>query len=79
MTLIDSDLTLLPVRQTKALTTERFYTIGYAPQGAKPNPKPQLTLSGRWLEEFGFCRGKKVVVKIEQAQLIIQLVNQANA
>ena len=33
---------------------ERFYTVDYVPQGTKPNPKPQLTIKGRWLEQFGF-------------------------
>ncbi|PXZ05390.1 type I toxin-antitoxin system SymE family toxin, partial [Gilliamella apicola] len=32
---------------------ERFYTIGYVPQGIKPNPRPQLTIKGRWLEQIG--------------------------
>ncbi|MCX8713366.1 SymE family type I addiction module toxin [Gilliamella sp. B3464] len=32
----------------------RFYTIGYVPQGTKPNPRPQLTIKGRWLEQIGF-------------------------
>ena len=27
--------------------TERFYTVGYVPQGTKPNPRPQLTIKGR--------------------------------
>ena len=37
--------------------TERFYTVGYMPQGTKPNPRPQLTIKGRCLEQFGFLCG----------------------
>ena len=52
---------------------ERFYTIGYVPQGIKPNPKPQLTIKGRWLEQIGFYVGCPVIIKIEQGKLIIEL------
>ena len=52
---------------------ERFYTVGYVPQGTKPNPKPQLTIKGRWLEQFGFYVGCPVIVKIEQGKLIVEL------
>lgn len=55
---------------------ERFYTIGYVPQGTKPNPKPQLTIKGRWLEQFGFYVGCPVIIKIEQGKLIIELAMQ---
>ncbi|WP_343066793.1 SymE family type I addiction module toxin [Frischella japonica] len=44
---------------------ERFYTIGYVPQGTKPNPKPQLTIKGRWLEQIGFYVGSSVIIKIK--------------
>ena len=56
--------------------TERFYTIGYTPQGIKPNPRPQLTIKGRWLEQLGFYAGQAVVVKIERNTLIIELAMQ---
>ena len=56
--------------------TERFYTIGYTPQGIKPNPRPQLTIKGRWLEQLGFYAGQAVVVKIERNKLIIELAMQ---
>ncbi|WP_220216165.1 type I toxin-antitoxin system SymE family toxin [Gilliamella sp. ESL0441] len=26
---------------------ERFYTVGYVPQGTKPNRRPELTIKGR--------------------------------
>ena len=52
---------------------ERFYTIGYVPQGTKPNPKPQLTIKGRWLEQIGFYAGSPVIIKSEQGKLIIEL------
>ena len=56
--------------------TERFYTVGYVPQGTKPNPRPQLTIKGRWLEQIGFYVGCPVIIKIEQGKLIIELAMQ---
>ncbi|WP_141674391.1 SymE family type I addiction module toxin [Gilliamella apicola] len=56
--------------------TERFYTVGYMPQGKKPNPRPQLTIKGKWLEQFGFYVGCPVIIKIEQGKLIIELAMQ---
>ncbi|OCF96945.1 SymE family type I addiction module toxin [Gilliamella sp. wkB308] len=47
---------------------ERFYTVGYVPQGIKPNPKPQLTIKGRRLEQIGFYVGSPVVIQIEQGK-----------
>ncbi|UPS63851.1 SymE family type I addiction module toxin [Providencia rettgeri] len=35
----------------------RHYTVGYTPNRGKPNPSPQLTLSGKWLNELGFTVG----------------------
>ncbi|QYN44942.1 type I toxin-antitoxin system SymE family toxin [Gilliamella sp. ESL0441] len=52
---------------------ERFYTIGYVPQGTKPNPKPQLTIKGRWLEQFGFYVGCPVIINIEQGKLVVEI------
>ncbi|WP_308410234.1 SymE family type I addiction module toxin, partial [Providencia stuartii] len=34
---------------TKEVVKTRQYTVGYAPNRGKPNPSPQLTLSGKWL------------------------------
>ena len=34
----------------------RSLTVGYSPNGGQPNPRPQLTIKGRWLEAFGFTR-----------------------
>ena len=53
--------------------TERFYTVGYTPNGGFNNPRPQLTIKGRWLEQLGFYPGLPVTIKIEQNKLIIQL------
>ena len=52
---------------------ERFYTIGYVPQGTKPNPRPRLTIKGRWLEQIGFYVGCPVIIKIEQGKLVVEL------
>ena len=39
-----------------AVPQARRYTVGYRPNGGSPNPNPcpQLTIKGKWLEEFGF-------------------------
>ncbi|WP_416380295.1 SymE family type I addiction module toxin [Gilliamella sp. B2824] len=52
---------------------ERFYTIGYVPQGTKPNPRPQLTIKGRWLEQIRFYVGCPVIIKIKQGKLVIEI------
>lgn len=54
--------------------TGRFYTIGYTPQGIKPNPRPQLTIKGRWLEQLGFTTGQVVTIIAKEGKLIIELV-----
>ncbi|PIT41691.1 hypothetical protein BHC43_00525 [Snodgrassella alvi] len=52
---------------------EQFYNVGYVPQGIKPNPRPQLTIEGWWLEQIGFYVGCPVIIQIEQGKLIIEL------
>ena len=52
---------------------ERFYTIGYVPQGIKPNPRPQLIIKRRWLEQIGFYVGCPFIIQIKQGKLIIEL------
>ena len=52
---------------------ERFYTIGYVPQGTKPNPRPQLTIKGRWLEAFGFTTGQSVTIDAQPGLLVIRI------
>ena len=54
-------------------TTERFYSFGYVPQGTKPNPKPQLTIKGRWLEAFGFTTGQSVTIDAQPGLLVIRI------
>lgn len=56
--------------------TERFYTVGYTPNGGFSNPRPQLTIKGRWLEQIGFYAGLPVIIKVEQNKLIIELAMQ---
>ena len=53
--------------------TERFYTVGYVPQGIKPNARPQLTIKVGWLEQIEIYVGCPVIIKIEQGKLIIEL------
>lgn len=35
------------------LVKTRQYTVDYLPNRGKPNPSPQLTISGKWLKELG--------------------------
>ena len=56
--------------------TERFYTVGYTPNLGRPNPRPQPTIKGRWLEQIGFYVGQAVVIKVERNKLIIELAIQ---
>ncbi|QMV51000.1 SymE family type I addiction module toxin [Ewingella americana] len=43
----------------------------YHTNGGRPNPLPQLTIKGRWLEPLGFTTGQRVEVITEPGQLII--------
>ena len=35
---------------------KRSLTVDYSTNGGQPNPRPQLTIKGFWLEAFGFTR-----------------------
>ena len=48
-------------------------TVGYSPNGGQPNPRPQLTIKGRWLEAFGFTTGQPVIIDAQQGLLIIRI------
>lgn len=43
-----------------------------AQPGGQPNPLPQLTLKGRWLEALGFSTGQAVVVTAEKGRLVVE-------
>ncbi|MDT0176104.1 SymE family type I addiction module toxin [Enterobacter sp. BRE11] len=49
--------------------------VGYCPNGGRPNLLPQLTIKGRWLEQWGFIKGQPVNIIAEQGQLIIRIVH----
>lgn len=53
-----------------------YYKVGYRPNKGQPNPLPQLTIKGRWLEALGFTTGQKIEVIPEAGQLIIRLANE---
>ncbi|MFQ0990815.1 SymE family type I addiction module toxin [Gilliamella apicola] len=38
--------------------TERFYTVGYTPYLVRLNPRQQLSIKRRWLEQIGFYDGQ---------------------
>ncbi|EMU9121075.1 SymE family type I addiction module toxin [Providencia stuartii] len=50
--------------------------MGYAPNRGKPNPSPQLTLSGKWLKEMGFEVGSLFTLTRQIGQLIIWLTEE---
>lgn len=50
----------------------RTGVVGYRTNGGRPNPLPQLTIKGRWLEQWGFTRGQPVSITAEHGQLIIR-------
>ena len=76
MTKVHSNLKTTTRKAPTPQPTERFYTVGYTPNGIKPNPRPQLTIKGRWLEQLGFHAGQPVIIAIEDNQLVIKLAMQ---
>ncbi|WP_288475350.1 SymE family type I addiction module toxin [uncultured Pantoea sp.] len=50
-----------------------YYKMGYRPNKGQPNPLPQLTIKGRWLEALGFTTGQRFEVITGPGQLIIRL------
>lgn len=53
-----------------------YYRVGYQPNKGQPNPLPQLTIKGRWLEALGFTTGQKIEVITGPGRLIIQLATE---
>jgi toxic protein SymE len=39
----------------------------------RPNPPPQLTLTGKWLGQFGFTTGQRIEVITEPGRLLIRI------
>jgi len=58
-----------------AVPQARKSIVGYRPNGGRPNPLPQLTIKGRWLEQWGFIKGQPVNIIAEQGQLIIRFMH----
>ncbi|WP_273803256.1 SymE family type I addiction module toxin [Providencia rettgeri] len=54
----------------------RRYSVGYLPNRGKPNPSPQLTLSGKWLKVLGFEVGSHFTLTRQAGQLIIRLAEE---
>jgi len=59
-----------------AVPQARKSIVGYRPNGGRPNPLPQLTIKGRWLEALGFKTGQKIEVITGPGQLIIRLATE---
>ena len=55
---------------------DRRLTVGYI--FANEKEIPMIRLSGDWLNRQGFSLGKKVVVREQPGQLVIQLAEEAN-
>ncbi|MDM3840942.1 SymE family type I addiction module toxin [Proteus mirabilis] len=51
--------------------TERYYTVGYAPNGNKATPPPAINLKGHWLKAAGFETGFTFTVKILNGCLVL--------
>ncbi|MFI3312239.1 SymE family type I addiction module toxin [Ewingella sp. 20WA0182] len=49
-----------------------FLTVCYRPNGGRPNPSPQLTIKGKWLEWLGFINGQPVSITAENGCLVIR-------
>lgn len=56
-----------------AVPQARKSIVGYRRNCGKPNPLPQLTIKGRWLEQWGFIKGQPVSIIAEKGQLIIRI------
>ena len=54
----------------------RRYSVGYLPNNGKPNPSPQLTISGKWLKGLGFEVGTHNTLIRQAGQLIIRLAEE---
>ncbi|WGL99516.1 SymE family type I addiction module toxin [Arsenophonus sp. aPb] len=63
-----------PLTVTVAAAKSRRYTVGYLPNKRKPNPSPQMIISGKWLSELGFHIGSHFTINRQAGELVIQLV-----
>ncbi|EMI5493159.1 type I toxin-antitoxin system SymE family toxin [Providencia stuartii] len=55
----------------KAPKTERYYTVGYTPNGSKAAPPPAIHLKRHWLKDAGFETGFTFTVKILNGCLVL--------
>ncbi|TDB45465.1 SymE family type I addiction module toxin [Photorhabdus luminescens] len=56
----------------KAVKTERYYTVGYVPNGNKVNnATPAIHLKGQWLRQAGFNTGGQITVKVMDGCLVL--------
>jgi hypothetical protein len=66
-------LTCIAGHQPRQNTADRL--CGLLNKG-QPNPLPQLTIKGRWLEALGFTTGQKIEVITGPGQLITRLATE---
>jgi len=50
-----------------AVPQARKSIVGYRPNGGRPNPLPQLTIKGRWLEQWGFVKASQSALSPNRA------------
>uniref|UniRef100_UPI0036DCF082 SymE family type I addiction module toxin n=1 Tax=Photorhabdus sp. RM322S TaxID=3342825 RepID=UPI0036DCF082 len=56
----------------KAEKTERYYTVGYVPNGNRVNKTtPAIHLKGQWLRQAGFNTGGQITVKVMDGCLVL--------
>ncbi|WP_455710382.1 SymE family type I addiction module toxin [Serratia grimesii] len=48
--------------------------LAILPANWLPMLPPELTLTGKWLEQFGFTTGRRIEVITEPGQLIIHII-----
>jgi len=63
---------IMTERNSTSAPQARRYTVGYRPNGGRPNPSPQLKIKGNWLEKMGFTTGRPVSITAENGCLMIR-------
>lgn len=62
-----------PLTGTEVAAKSRRYTVGYLPNRQKPNPSPQMIISGKWLTQLGFNVGSHFTINRQAGELVIRL------
>ncbi len=59
--------------------TARKLTVSYTHRATQTDfvEIPAIRLKGKWLEQFGFVQGKKIMVETSERKLVITLIDEA--